>query len=235
MSDWDGERIVFSGNTDCYQPIEAARRITRACLEVCASYCNPVSIITKSQLVRRDLDVLCELHARASVSVFISIPFADDARGRAIEPGASPSSKRFAALAALSEAGIETGIAIAPVIPGLTDHDIPELLERAHAAGARHAFMTPLRLPKEVSEVFEARLAEAFPDAAAKVMSQLLQIRAGKKNEARFGERMQGKGPRWQVIDDLFELHCKRLGMNRQVDAMTQSSFERPRAQLALF
>jgi DNA repair photolyase len=233
--DWEGERVVFSGNTDCYQPIEAARKLTRACLEVCASYRNPVSIITKSQLVRRDIDVLRELHAHASVSVFISIPFADDTRGRAIEPGASPSSKRFEALAALADAGLDTGIAVAPIIPGLNDRDIPELLERACAAGARHAFMTPVRLAKEVAEVFEARLAQAFPEAAAKVMSQIFQIRGGKKNESRFGARMQGQGPRWQVIEDLFTLHCKRLGLNRERDAMTESTFQRPRSQLSLF
>ncbi|HKU39883.1 MAG TPA: PA0069 family radical SAM protein [Polyangiales bacterium] len=236
-ADWAGEPITFSGNTDCYQPLEAAWRLTRACLECCAEYRNPVAIITKSALIQRDLDVLCELHARARLRVYISIPFADDKKARAIEPGASPPSKRLAALEALSRAGLDTGVAVAPVTVGLNDPDIPELLARARAAGARHAFRTALRLPLEVLPVFEARLAEAFPDAASKVMSAVVQIRRGKKNESAFGERMRGIGPRWQVVDDLFEVHCQRLGLNREREDLysAPSTFQRPRGQLALF
>jgi DNA repair photolyase len=235
--DWAGEPITFSGNTDCYQPLEAAWKLTRACLSCCAEYRNPVAIITKNALVQRDLDVLCELHARARLRVYVSIPFADDAKARAIEPGASPPSKRFAALAKLSAAGLETGVAIAPIIAGLNDPDIPELLARARAAGAKHAFKTALRLPAEVLPVFESRLAEAFPDTAAKVMSAVVQIRRGKKNESAFGDRMRGYGPRWQVIEDLFELHRQRLGFeDRREDFYEQpSTFRRPHGQLALF
>lgn len=238
-NDWCGERVIFSGNTDCYQPLEAAHRLTRGCLEVCAQYRNPVSVITKGALVRRDLDVLQTLAQVASVSVSISIPFASDEHARAIEPGASAPSKRFEALAALSAAGIDTGIAIAPVIPGLTDRALPELLSRARAAGAKHAFIIPLRLPAEVAPVFEARLQEAFPDAAGKVMSAVTQIRAGKKNDSRFGERMRGQGPRWQVIEDLFALHCEKLGLthDREADSAPEhvSTFQRPHGQLTLF
>jgi DNA repair photolyase len=235
--DWAGEPITFSGNTDCYQPLEAAWRLTRACLACCAEYANPAVIITKSALIQRDLDLLVELHTRARLRVYVSIPFADDAKARAIEPGASPPSKRFAALEALSQAGLDTGVAIAPIIVGLNDPDIPELLTRARAAGARHAFKTALRLPLEVLPVFEGRLAEAFPDAAAKVMSAVVQIRRGKKNESAFGERMRGYGPRWQVVDDLFELHSQRLGFeNRRSDMFElPTTFRRPRGQLELF
>lgn len=233
--DWQGERIAFSGNTDCYQPIEAARRLTRACLEVCAEYKNPVGIITKSALVTRDLDVLRSLAARAQLRVFLSIPFAHDDEARAIEPGASAPSKRFAALAALSAAGIETGIAIAPVIPGFTDANIPQLLARAKDAGVQHAFMIALRLPAEVLPVFEARLQACYPARAGKVMSAVVQIRAGKKNDARFGQRMRGQGPRWQMVEDLFALHCDRLGLHHGDKAAPASTFERPRAQLSLF
>ncbi len=233
--DWQGERIVFSGNTDCYQPLEAARKLTRACLEVCAEYKNPVVIITKNQLVQRDLDVLTRLHERAHVLVFVSIPFADDDKARAIEPGASAPSKRFEALAALSAAGIETGIAVAPIIPGLNDADIPKLLERAKAAGASRAFRTLLRLPAEVAQVFEPRLREAFPDTADKVMNTLVQLRSGRKNDPRFGERMHGQGPRWKMIDDLFELHCQKRGLTLGERASAATTFERPRAQLRLF
>jgi DNA repair photolyase len=232
--DWRGEPIAFSGNTDCYQPLEAARRLTRACLEVCAEYQNPVLLITKSALIQRDLDVLQRLQAHASVRVFFSIPFIDDAQARAIEPGASSPSKRFGALAALSQAGIDTGIAVAPIIVGLNDGQLPKLLARAREAGAKHAFKTALRLPREVAQVFEPRLREAFPDAADKVMSGILQIRRGKKNESAFGDRMRGHGPRWDLVEDLFALHCQRLGLNLDSEEPRHDTFRRPRGQLEL-
>jgi DNA repair photolyase len=234
---WSGEPITFSGNTDCYQPLEAAWRLTRACLSLCAEYQNPVVIITKSALVQRDLDVLCELNARARVRVYVSIPFADDAKARKVEPGASVPSKRFAALAALSAAGIETGVAIAPIIVGLNDPDIPELLSRARAAGAKYAFKTAIRLPQEVLPVFESRLMQTFPDAAAKVMSAVVQIRRGKKNESAFGDRMRGCGPRWQVVEDLFALHSQRLGFDETREGFFElpTTFRRPHGQLSLF
>jgi DNA repair photolyase len=237
--DWRGETITFSGNTDCYQPLEAARRLTRACLEVCAEYRNPVALITKSSLIERDLDVLERLNAVTKLCVFVSIPIADDKQARALEPGASAPSKRFATLAALSQAGIETGLALAPIIVGLNDGQIPELLARARTAGAKHAFKVALRLPAEVAEVFETRLREAFPGSADKIMSGIHQIRRGKKNESKFGERMRGHGPRWQIIEDLFALHCRRLHLNEpslgESSEPSLSTFRRPTAQLDLF
>jgi DNA repair photolyase len=234
---WCGEAIAFSGNTDCYQPLEAARRLTRACLELCAEYANPVFIITKSALIQRDIDVLVRLRDCTALRVYLSIPFADDAHARLIEPGASAPSKRFATLAALSKAGIDTGIAIAPVIVGLNDSQIPELLTRAREAGAKYAFKTALRLPLEVADVFEPRLREAFPDAADKVMHGIFQIRRGKKNESAFGDRMRGHGPRWDLIEDLFALHYKRLQFSALADDDSEpvKTFRRPGDQLALF
>jgi len=238
--DWAGELIVFSGNTDCYQPLEAARRLTRSCLEVCAEYRNPVSIITKNVLVARDLDVLVRLREVTDLVVFMSIPFADPAHARALEPGASAPHKRFAALEALSAAGIETGIAIAPIIVGLNDGQIPELLTRASQAGVKHAFITALRLPSEVASVFEARLGEALPGYASKVWSGIHQIRRGKNNVSDFGARMNGEGPRWRLVTDLFELHCKRLGIGTgprgmEVPRANVHTFRRPHGQLDLF
>jgi DNA repair photolyase len=232
---WQGEPIAFSGNTDCYQPLEAAHRLTRACLELCADYANPVFIITKSALIQRDIDVLVRLRERSTVRVYMSIAFADDAQARALEPGASLPSKRFAALAALSQAGIDTGIALAPVIVGLNDDQIPELLARARQAGAKHAFKTALRLPAEVADVFEPRLREAFPGVADKVMHGVLQIRRGKKNESAFGDRMRGHGPRWQLVEDLFALHYQRLQFSTVPEPAVARSFRRPREQLKLF
>ena len=236
--DWRGELIVFSGNTDCYQPLEAAHKLTRRCLEVCAEYKNPVSIITKNALVARDVDVLMQLHERASVRVYVSIPFSDPAHARALEPGASPPTKRFAALQALAEHGIDTGISISPVIVGLNDGQLPGLLKRASEVGVKHAFATALRLPGEVATVFEGRVRELLPGYADKIMSGVHQIRRGKLNNSHFGERMTGEGPRWQVISDLFEMHCKRLGIQTTrtgMDAREVDTFERPTGQLALF
>ncbi len=235
---WKGETLVFSGVTDCYQPLEAVYGITRRCLEVCAEFRNPVGIVTKGALVRRDADVLAQLAREADAVVYVSIPFADDAAARRIEPNASPPSQRFETLARLAEAGIRTGVAMAPVIPGLNDSDIASVLGRAREAGALSAFLTLLRLPAEVLPVFEERLAEAFPDRASRVWSNLQQARGGKKNEPRFGARMEGVGPRWAAISNLFEIECRRLGFNRdkgEAGART-ATFRRPGpTQRALF
>jgi len=210
---WKGERVMFSGNTDCYQPLEASYRLTRRCLEVCLEHQNPIHMITKSALVRRDVEVLAQLAKRARASVTLSIPFAEDAMAKEVEPYAAKPSLRFEALRVLAEAGIEVSVNLAPIIPGLNDPDIPEILERAHAAGAGRAGIIPVRLAAEVKPVFLERLERAFPHRVAKVTSALLQIRSGKLSESRFHDRMTGVGPRWQAIRALFDAHCRRLGM----------------------
>lgn len=210
---WQRDTIAFSGNTDCYQPIEASYSLTRRCLEVCADAHNPVTIITKGALIRRDIDVLQTLRDHASVQVFVSIPFANDDDAKKIEPYASPIAKRFDALRALSEAGISTGIAIAPVIVGLTDSSIAELLERAKDAGATRAFMVLLRLAPEVRTIFEARIDETMPARASKIRHALDDVRGGDVTNNRFGSRMVGQGPRWDMIERLFEQHARRLGL----------------------
>ena len=211
---WKGETIAFSGNTDCYQPLEATYRITRQCVEVCRDFRNPVGIITKHALIRRDIDLLAAMSRETKVSATLSIPFADDATGRAIEPGASLPSQRFETLRILSDAGIRTGIGIAPVIPGLNDSDIATLLERARDAGATGAFLILVRLSGQTLPVFEERLAEAFPDRARKIWHAIEEMRGGKRNETRFHDRMVGSGPRWEVLEALFEAQCRRLGLN---------------------
>lgn len=231
---WKGELITFSGNTDCYQPLEARYRLTRRCLEVCARYGNPITVVTKNALVARDIDVLQQLSRSASVKVFFSIPFADDAIARAVEPGASPASRRFEALGAVSAAGIETGVAMAPLIAGLNDRMIGDVLRRARETGAQHAFTIALRLPAEVGPVFEARLRENLPEQADKVLRAVRETRGGKLNESRFGARMRGAGPRWKAIEDLFELEARRLGMNTQRVAERAPTFRRPTRQLTL-
>ena len=237
---WKGQSITFSGNTDCYQPLEGRYRLTRQLLSICLEHKNPVAIITKSPLIRRDLDVLSALAREARLTVFMSIAFADDETARAIEPGAPAIHRRFEALRALSDAGIETGVAMAPIIPGLNDKDIGKVLQRAHEAGARHAFRTLLRLPAEVKPVFLTRLRAARPLAADKIEHAIRDVRGGELYDNRFGARMHGEGARWRAVEELFDLQCKRLGLNADRDdesagAEEPSTFERPGAQLKLF
>jgi DNA repair photolyase len=238
---WTGELIVLSGNTDCYQPIEASMRLTRACLEVCADYRNPVGIITKSALIRRDLDLLSRLARDARVGVNISVPFADAAMARAFEPGAPAPKMRFETIRLLAEAGVRVGVAVAPVIPGLNDHQVIEILERAAEAGATSAFRTLVRLAPEVLPVFEQRLEAAYPLRHQRVMNAIRETRDGAVHDARFGRRMRGTGPRFAAIEQVFDLTCRRVGITAhaevdELDGLTNrpTTFRRPSDQLSL-
>lgn len=236
---WKGETIIFSGNTDCYQPLEAVYELTWRCLEVCEEFRNPVAIITKGALVRRDVDLLARMSRQASASVSLSIPFSEDAMSRAIEPNASLPSQRFETLRILSEAGISTGVGVAPVIPGLNDSQISAVLERARSSGATSAFLTLVRLAGQTLPVFRERLERAFPDRARKVLSAIQQTRGGKFNESQFGLRMHGVGPRWEAIRSLFDVECRRLGFNEErvgeEAEEEETTFRRPGTQRDLF
>jgi len=236
-SSWQGEWIAFSGNTDCYQPIEASYRLTRRLLETCARHRQPVGVITKSTLIRRDLDVLSELARRAQLKVTLSIAMPDDETGRALEPFASPISKRFEAMRVLADAGIEVGISLAPIIAGVNDMAIVSLLERARDHGARFAFMTMLRLSREVLPVFDERLAAAMPLRAEKVRAGIRSMRGGAMNDSEFGSRMTGQGERWRMVEQLYRTTVARLGFGRSEDVIGEAAttFERPGAQLSLF
>jgi DNA repair photolyase len=235
---WRGQELVFSFTSDPYVPLEAHYQLTRRCLEVCLEFRNPVGIVTKSALIRRDIDVLKRLAAEASVSVFFTIPFADYETARALEPFAPAPDARFKAMRELADQGIEVGLGIAPVIPGLSN-DIPQLLKRAQEAGAQKAFMTMLRLPGSVAPYFEQRLRERLPTKAERVLKRIREARDGKLNSSEFGKRMRGNGEYWRALEALFRLHCQRLGFNREVQGSyrTQSpgSFRRPTAQATLF
>lgn len=210
---WRREPVAFSGVTDCYQPLEASYGLTRACLEVCLARRTPVVIVTKGALVERDAELLARIHAVAGARVAISIAFADEPTARALEPNTASPARRFQTIETLTKAGVPTGVLVAPIIPGLNDDHIPEVLERAAAAGAEYAAMTMLRLPAEVVDVFTERLEEALPLRAQKVLSSIRQVRGGELSEARFSERMRGRGPRWEILRDLFELQCRRHGL----------------------
>ncbi len=226
---WAFETIAFSGNTDCYQPLEASYELTRRCLEVCLRHRNPVGVITKGTLIRRDLALLGELTARAGCRVTISIAFSDDAMREVFDPYAPPIDARFETIRRLAEAGVPVGVGVSPILPGVNDAMIPEILARAHAAGARSAFMTLGRLPREVAPYFLERVRAALPAMAKKIENGLRELRDGALSDVRFGRRMGGAGARWTVIERLFELHVKRLGMNdTEIAAMP------PRGQLDL-
>ncbi len=228
---WRGELIVFSGNTDCYQPLEASEGITRGCLEVCAEFRNPVGVITKAALVMRDIDLLQRLREVAWVRVYLSIPFADDATARKVEPQAPSISKRFEAMRVLSEAGIPTGISIAPIIPGLNDDDIPQLLARARGAGACTATFILLRLPREVEPVFLERMGAAFPDRIKKITNRIREVRGGTLSESDFFRRHHGGGTYWQMIEQLFEVGRRKAGFPEDDDEEVPETFRRPGPQ----
>jgi DNA repair photolyase len=234
---WIGESITLSGNTDCYQPLESSYRLTRACLEVLAAYRNPVVVITKGAMVRRDADLLAKLASYGAVRVFVSLAFVEAGQSRLLEPGTASPALRFETMKRLSDSGIPVGLALAPVIPGLNDSQIPELLSRARDAGADRAFMTPLRLSDSVRPVFEERLREVMPQRAGRILNALQDMRGGNMTESRFGHRMRGLGPRWEMISRLFDLQVRKLGMMRgERSVLDQTTpFRRPTAQLEFF
>ncbi len=233
---WRGETVAFSGATDPYQPLEAAYRLTRRCLEVCASYRNPVAVVTKAPLIERDLDLLRELHRVARVRVTVSLPFLDPARARALEPWAAAPARRLLTVERLARAGVPVSVNVAPVIPGLNDEEIPRVLAAASAAGARRAAWLLLRLPGSTREVFAQRLRAVLPERAERVLRGIRETRGGCLSDARFGLRGRGEGNRAEAIAALFELTARKLGMETSADAPGAASpFRRPgREQLDL-
>jgi DNA repair photolyase len=211
-SRWGGETIEFSGATDCYQPLEAVWKLTRQCLQVCLEFRNPACVATKSYLIRRDIDVLSALTQQAAARVCTSVAFADDKTARLIEPQAPPPSKRFEAMRALAQAGVPVGVLVSPIIPGLNDRDIAKVLARAADCGATFAAHQALRLPGHVEAVFVKRLREASPFATERIEHRIREIRGGRLNDSRFHERMTGRGPYWETIEQLFRTACRKYG-----------------------
>ena len=235
---WKGDLVVFSGNTDCYQPLEASYQLTRGCLEVCADYQNPVHVITKAPLIERDLDVLLRLSSRASLGVTISIPFWNADHARAIEPLVATPERRMKTVKRLAQAGLRTSVNFAPIIPGLNEEDLAAVLEAAAEAGAASASMTVLRLPGSVKQVFEDRLRAALPLRAERVLARTREVRGGKLNDPRFGTRQRGEGVYADTLAQVFRRTAERLGL--LYEPMTTatpppSTFRRPRAQLDFF
>lgn len=237
---WQGEMIVFSGNTDCYQPLEASYRLTRGCLEVCAEYRNPIHIITKSPLVERDIDLLRRLSDETHLGVTISIPFWDEAHARAIEPYVATPARRMNTVRKLRAAGIDVSVNLAPIIPGLNDADIGAILQAAADAGAKRVAMLVVRLPGNVKRVFEERLRRQLPLRAERILARTREIRGGRLNDPRFGSRFTGEGTYADAITQLFRRTAERLGLSHGTMTVSTepSPFRRPPApgqQLALF
>jgi DNA repair photolyase len=233
---WKPEVIAMSGVTDPYQPIERHLKITRGCLEVLAEFRNPVSIITKNQLVTRDRDLLSALARYDAVSVMLSITTLDDQLRRLMEPRASHPEHRLKAIQTLSEAGIPVGVMVAPIIPGLNEVEVPAIIKAAVQAGAQCAGYTHLRLPYGVAPLFEQWLEQHLPTKKDKVLNRVRAMRGGQLNENQFGKRMRGEGIFADQIASLFKLACRQSGLPNQAPALSTASFRRSLdPQLTLF
>lgn len=233
---WKPETIVMSGVTDPYQPVERDLRITRACLMVFEEFLNPVSIITKNYLVTRDIDLLKKMAEHRAVHVTLSVTTLDRDLARVMEPRTSQPGRRLKAIKELSDAGISVGVNVAPIIPGLTDHECVNILEAAREAGAKHAGYTIVRLPYGVKNLFSNWLGHHFPDRKDKVLNRIRSMRGGELNESEFGKRFHGEGVFADQIRNLFKIHTKRLGFNRDIIELNKEDF-RPGegTQLGLF
>lgn len=228
--------INLSGNTDCYQPLEAQRGTTRQILELLLACRHPVTIVTKSALILRDRELLAELAARRLVQVFISLTTLDDELKRRLEPRAASPDARLRAISGLVEAGVPVGVLTSPMIPGLNDHELEALLAAGREAGADSAAWMLLRLPLEVAPLFRDWLREHYPQRAEKVMSLIRQSRGGRDYDTRFGKRMRGEGVFAELLAQRFRKACRRLGYRQDHrEPLDCSLFRPPRAQGDLF
>ena len=225
---WKPQVIAISGVTDCYQPIERKLKITRGCLEVLAEFRNPVGIVTKNFLVTRDIDVLSELARHNAVKIYISITTLDTDLRKVMEPRTSPPATRLEAVRRLAQAGIPVGILMAPIIPGLTDHEIPSVLKAAAEAGAKSAGHVTLRLPHAVAPLFEQWLQTHFPDRKEKILNRLRAMRGGKLYDSEFGKRMRGDGIFADQIDQMFDVARRRVGISNNGPELSVEHFRRP-------
>ena len=235
-SKWKPQVLAMSGVTDPYQPIEGRLQLTRRLLEVLLEFRNPVAIVTKNHLVRRDIDLLQKLAHYQAAAVYISITTLETRLHRVLEPRTCQPLRRLEAIRELTARGIPVGVLVAPVIPGLTDHEIAPIIEAAAKAGARHAGYVLLRLPHGVKALFEDWLSQHFPDRKLKVLNRLRELRHGNLSDARFGHRMRGEGIFAQQIAGMFQLACRQAGINTSPLDLSTRHFRNPQGrQLTLF
>ncbi len=231
---WQAQPIAMSGATDCYQPAERQFRLTRRCLEVCAELRHPIFIITKNALVTRDLDVLAELARHHCIGVHISVTSLDTELAGKLEPRASRPAARLRAIRELSAAGIPVGVMVAPTIPGLTDHEMPAILEAAAAAGAKRAGYVLMRLPFAVKDVFTQWLDDHEPNKKARILDRMRTLSGGKLYTAEWGKRMTGDGIFAEQLRAMFDVTTRRLGLNQEQFALSTEHFRKPGEQFGL-
>jgi DNA repair photolyase len=233
---WTPQVLALSGVTDPFQPVERKLQLTRRCLGVLAEFRNPVVIITKNFLVTRDIDHLSELARHDAAAVLISITTLDPDLCGVMEPRTSRPSKRLEAIRRLTDAGVPAGVNVAPVIPGLTDEEIPSIVSAAARAGARFAGMTPLRLPYAVKSLFEDWLEAHLPERKNKILHRIEAIRGGRLNDPNFGSRMEGEGIFAEQMAGLFDLACRKAGISGGAPHLSTDHFKRPAGpQMDLF
>jgi DNA repair photolyase len=228
---WEGEQINLSGITDCYQPIERKLELTRKIIGVLKDFNNPTAIITKNALVTRDIDLLAPMAELNCASVFISVTTLDSDLASRLEPRTSVPSARLRAIEQLAKAGIPVGTMIAPVIPGLTDHEMPAILKAVASAGAKFAGYVPLRLPYVLDDLFSGWLTTHYPDRKEKVLNRIREIRGGKLNNSEFGSRMRGEGIYAEQIRSMFHLYTKKEKLNEDRVKLTSEHFRKPSPQ----
>lgn len=224
---WLPQVVGLSGVTDPYQPVERKLRITRRCLEAFAEFRNPVTIVTKNHLVTRDVDVLQELARYDAVSVNISVTTLDAELARVMEPRTATIRRRLDAIRVLADAGVPVGVMAAPVIPGLTDHELPGIIAAAVENGARFAGYTALRLPMGVGPLFEQWLSEHLPTRKEKVLNRVRAMHDGRLNDSDFGRRMRGEGVFADQLRFMFQLACRRAGILGARPALSTAAFRR--------
>lgn len=220
--------MPWGSNTDPYQPIEKEMKITRQILKVLNEFNHPVTILTKSRLIVRDLDILSEMAVKKLVKVSLSVTTLDAKLARQMEPRAATPQKRLDAIRLLSGAGVPTGAMFAPLIPGLNDHEMEKVLEAVAHAGAKDVGYILLRLPQEVKDIFEEWLEEYFPDRKKKILSRLYAMRDGRANDPRFGKRMKGSGYEAEMIARRFAVHTRRLRLNLISSPVDTNLYMRP-------
>jgi DNA repair photolyase len=232
---WKPQTIAMSGVTDCYQPAERHFRLTRRCLEVCAELRHPISVITKNALVTRDRDVLTELARYDCVFVNVSVTTLDPELAGKLEPRAARPAARLRVIRELTDAGIPAGVMVAPVIPGLTDHELPAILDAAAQAGAKRAGYILLRLPHAVKDVFNQWLDDHAPSKKNRILDRLRAMRGGKLYTSNWSKRMTGQGAFADQLRDMFDLTTRRAGLNQEPCELSIEHFRRPGEQLSLF
>lgn len=233
---WKPYPFMLAGNTDCYQPVERKTKLTRQLLEICLEYKHPVSIITKNSLILRDLDILVQLAAYKLLHVNISITTLNEELRQKLEPRTATAAQRLKVVENLSAKAIPVNIMVAPVIPSLNDHEIPEIIKQAAARGALSAAYTIVRLNGEIGQIFEDWIHKTFPDRANRVLSQIADCHGGKLNDSRWGTRMRGEGEYASTINKLFKMAKRKYMHNREWPEYDLSIFKRPqKGQLSLF